>query len=319
MIFNIQILRAFAALNVVFFHIIGIAEKYGRPVYFFEVFDGWGKCGVDIFFVLSGFVVMHSYDGSKKSPGQFFLNRVVRVVPVYWVLIFFLFILNFAVPNLFRSFDVNDQKWLASLFFVSGYFGFPYPVINVGWTLEYEMTFYLLLAMSFFLKNVVWRYVFLLSSIAALVFFDALQLMAFEFLLGILCARIFKFDLILRNWMPLFFLGSIFLCVSIFYRPSMDRFYLYGIPAFLIVLGLINSPNLELRALLFLGDASYSIYLIQFFAISFFYKVIQIKSINLNGDLLSIAALSFSVAFGCLFYVFVEKPITKFFKKMSLR
>ena len=64
---NLQILRAFAAINVVIFHIIGTSIDYGFEIDKLSLFRGWGANGVDVFFVLSGFVMLHSQLQKKRS------------------------------------------------------------------------------------------------------------------------------------------------------------------------------------------------------------------------------------------------------------
>ena len=72
-ILNLQYLRAFAAINVVLFHIIGTATSYGYKPDFFSSLEGWGQNGVDIFFVISGFV-MYYIQYQKKEVVSSFLS-----------------------------------------------------------------------------------------------------------------------------------------------------------------------------------------------------------------------------------------------------
>ncbi len=86
MIVNIQYLRAFAAINVVIYHIIGTATDYGKRPEIHSFFEGWGENGVDIFFVISGFVMMHSQNINQKDTVSFIYSRLTRIVPIYWIL-----------------------------------------------------------------------------------------------------------------------------------------------------------------------------------------------------------------------------------------
>jgi len=81
---NIQALRAFAALNVVLFHAIGAGMAYDMKPLFLAPLEGWGANGVDVFFVISGFVMMVAQQQNPKSPRAFLRGRVARIVPVYW-------------------------------------------------------------------------------------------------------------------------------------------------------------------------------------------------------------------------------------------
>jgi exopolysaccharide production protein ExoZ len=128
MLTNLQAVRAFAAIAVVIFH-FGLlpATTLSFPV---------GAAGVDLFFVLSGFIIAHS---SARSARHFLAHRLIRVVPAYWIAT--------ALATLFtlRHLDPGEAfGWLVqSLFYLPGPGGRP-ALIFVGWTLVYELAFYLL-------------------------------------------------------------------------------------------------------------------------------------------------------------------------------
>ena len=89
MLNNLQLLRAFAALNVVLFHAIGTSASYSYETNFISVFEGWGANGVDIFFVISGFVMLFTQLDNKRSVKDFLLLRVIRIILIYWLLTLF--------------------------------------------------------------------------------------------------------------------------------------------------------------------------------------------------------------------------------------
>jgi peptidoglycan/LPS O-acetylase OafA/YrhL len=82
MITNIQLLRGVAALMVVVFHLVVKMQPFG--------FDGsqvsFLQGGVDIFFVISGFIMVHISHERERSGGQFMADRIIRIVPIYWLL-----------------------------------------------------------------------------------------------------------------------------------------------------------------------------------------------------------------------------------------
>ena len=148
---NIQVLRGLAALAVVLFHAreevdgVGIATRLPG-------FMG-GAAGVDVFFVISGLVMVHASAplfGSARAAVPFFLKRLARIVPLYW-----------AVTALFVLLDPADARGdlgrRAFAGFVALSLAFvPYavpanpdltPVYPLGWTLDYEMAFYLVFAL----------------------------------------------------------------------------------------------------------------------------------------------------------------------------
>jgi len=119
------------------------------PCLCFPLFEGWGNNGVDIFFVISGFVMVYTQSNNPRSAFSFFSNRILRIVPTYWLLSVAVVVLFVLIPSTFRGLKLTGAYSLTSLFFVSRIFGYDYPIIYVGWTLEYEMPFYALFAAGF--------------------------------------------------------------------------------------------------------------------------------------------------------------------------
>jgi len=133
---SLQILRAVAAISVVYFH-IGSAASTSITIPVF------GSFGVDIFFVISGFV-MAMVVSNGQGPRSFVISRLSRIIPLYWILTTCLLLLAAIKPELLNSTTVNLLNYLKSLFFIP-YFkenGTLYPMLSVGWTLNYEMFFY---------------------------------------------------------------------------------------------------------------------------------------------------------------------------------
>lgn len=79
---NVQTLRALAAVMVVFHHAVGQMESRGGRT--FPIDASFGQAGVDLFFVISGFIMFYTTCAAKQSPFQFWRNRIVRIVPIYW-------------------------------------------------------------------------------------------------------------------------------------------------------------------------------------------------------------------------------------------
>ena len=129
---SLQILRMIAATSVVYYHI------YAKP--------NFGLFGVDIFFVLSGFVIALVLKNNSTAK-QFAINRISRIVPIYWILTTFLFLLIYIYPPIVRKSTAETATiflYLKSLFFIP-YYGIQEvkpPLLRVGWTLNYEIFFY---------------------------------------------------------------------------------------------------------------------------------------------------------------------------------
>lgn len=153
MINNIQILRAIAAINVVIYHTIIDAERYLLPLEYISVLRGWGANGVDVFFVISGFIMVLIQTRRPKNLKDFIINRIQRIAPIYWLLSLVLIAMNVAVPSAFNELRITAQHALSSMAFMAMIFGERYPVLYVGWTLEYEMLFYLIFGAAIALGN----------------------------------------------------------------------------------------------------------------------------------------------------------------------
>src|SRR5262249_39672775 len=133
---SLQALRAVAALSVVLYHID---------------FIGRGAFGVDIFFVLSGFIICHVTAADRQ---HFLLKRLIRIVPLYWARTLVVCALALAAPRLLQTTSDSWMGLLKSLFFIpyEKESGRVYPVLFLGWTLNYEMFFYVVFSIALALR-----------------------------------------------------------------------------------------------------------------------------------------------------------------------
>jgi exopolysaccharide production protein ExoZ len=148
---TIQALRFFAALTVVFDHIIYFASSESHKT----LVHVDGRFGVDIFFVISGFIMISIASRPwhwTETPQSFAWKRFSRIVPLYWIATVLYGALRMA-PDLIKHGEFKGwplQDWLKSLLF------FPYrndvthlmPILGVGWTLNLEVFFYAIFAFS---------------------------------------------------------------------------------------------------------------------------------------------------------------------------
>src|SRR5579871_955653 len=147
MLNRLQGLRAVAAYMVVIFH----AFEFLSTLHMGIPRIASGAAGVDLFFVISGFIMVY-VAGARDTPAGFLINRIARIVPLYW-----LGTLLIVAAASYRSWLapgvlLDPQSVLASLFFVPAFDaeGHLAPALRVGWTLNWEMMFYLLFTMSMF-------------------------------------------------------------------------------------------------------------------------------------------------------------------------
>ena len=155
---NIQILRSFAAGIVVMGHagqeMTAIAARTGQiAMPMGGINFGWG---VDIFFVISGFIMIHTSADHFGKPGaarEFLVRRLIRIVPLYWLVTTALIVGAIFMPRLL---NVPIGDWphiLSSYFFIpdARANGEIRPVVALGWTLNYEMFFYVFFALAMML------------------------------------------------------------------------------------------------------------------------------------------------------------------------
>jgi exopolysaccharide production protein ExoZ len=137
---NIQALRAYAAVAVVLWH----------TGFIFPHMLQMGKFGVDIFFVISGYIMARICEGDTR----FFLRRrLIRIVPPYWAMTLLLFCFSLFFPRFLLSTSANPSDLLRSLLFIPYYRedGLIRPLLYIGWSLNYEILFYLLITVGIYL------------------------------------------------------------------------------------------------------------------------------------------------------------------------
>lgn len=339
--FGVQALRAVAALLVVVHH----AESswrdrlVGSP----QAALPWpnGQSGVDIFFVISGFVMAISLPGlaGRANPGGVFLwRRFVRIIPLYWIFTTLKLLRYHFGPQMADQSPGNAWHIIASYLFVpaADSYGAPIPLLAVGWTLNFEMMFYLLFALALILE--IAPVVFLiptLGMIAVVGWFDhpgwpawtsLASPLVLEFLYGVLLAQ-----LTIQRRLPgllaasmLFFTGFILiLCVPLPLYAA--RAFVWGWPAAAIVTGIVALEDRLGRSLpkslLEIGNASYSIYLVHLFVISIVWVAVRRLGLA-NAPALAamvVVSLVLSTLAGEIVHRCVELPLMKLLRGKRVR
>jgi peptidoglycan/LPS O-acetylase OafA/YrhL len=155
---SIQVLRAVAAFGVLTLH--AATEKItflgGEPGPFRNFL--LGAAGVDLFFVISGFVMVYSSEslfGRTDGPRKFFLRRLARIAPLYWAVTIAIILYIYAVHGRVL-WDIYTPASLVASFLFWPYprvDGFAFPVHLLGWTLNFEMFFYAVFAAAIMLPR----------------------------------------------------------------------------------------------------------------------------------------------------------------------
>lgn len=317
---SIQYLRAVAALLVVLHHARNPEPWLFNPLARFS----HGQAGVDIFFVISGFIMYAA--ARDESASQFVYRRVVRVAPLYWLAT----IVSLAFFYRRQLLGVDEallSKLVASLLFVPHYnLLHPteiWPVLVPGWTLNYEMFFYAVFAIALLSRKLVAVVIGVIGvAVAAGLFLhspDPLWLtytnpILLDFAVGLLIARFYPAQA--SRWLVLLLpLGAALLLLTPL--PGSWRALTWGGPAALIVMGALTleAGGLlpRLAGLKPIGDASYSIYLVHPMVITVVGKVVEKVPVGgvMQFILLLAAAFGGSVLAGMATHRWVEKPLLR--------
>lgn len=307
---NLQALRALAALAVVLFHVVETSGHQQRPVQGLAPLWGWGAWGVDLFFVLSGFVMVYTQQRRPRTAARFMADRLWRIVPLYWLLTLTVLSLQALRPGLFHGALADGRQVLASLGFVSGaWLGRP-PVLWLGWTLEWEMAFYALFTLGLWLP---WRSgpaLCVSLGLAGLVALGA-DALGLEFLLGMGLAAVHRRLPERRPWAPwLLGLGTLGLLASLGQPAPALRLWHWGLPCALLVMGALGTRQTHWMPAQRLGDASYSIYLIQALSIPALYRLLRLWP-GLDADLAALGVIAGTVVAGLACHRLLERPLLR--------
>jgi exopolysaccharide production protein ExoZ len=346
----VQGLRAIAALLVVWTHSIDAAQAHAhsRQGGFFHL-AGFGACGLDIFFVISGFIVSlvaaRSVQKQQHSARTFLARRFTRIYPLYWILTGVV-ILEAQLGR--HPILWSEVEWLPTVGLVPS-FTYPAaaPVLSLGWSLVFEMYFYFVLAAAMALRpktlvrNTVVFLAVMIGIGAAFGFHRPLLILwsnpiLLEFLFGCLIGQVYHYrcktpwDKVTLAAPWILTCGSLCLIATAFtgygtinYEgmtlnglSSWPRVALWGVPSALIVLGAVLwSPAMRsfpARLLVFLGDASYSIYLCTDPArstVEHFWRFFG----RWGGDFAILLCLIACTLAGVLCYLAVERPLMRYF------
>lgn len=310
----LQYLRAVAALAVVYSHAVIQVEDYGQ--YLGEA----GSFGVDIFFVISGFIMIYIAK-PDDSPVNFMKNRIRRVVPLYWFFTFLMAAILIAIPSVFKATVFDLKALVLSLAFIPHWSlaqpNVAWPIVAPGWSLNFEMYFYLIFAISLYFAQ---RYrVWFITAVITTVFLIATALhdgesamaqffsksMVFEFILGILLAvawkRGFRLPASTAAWLLLF--GTCLL----FLRFPIPRIFEFGVPSLLIVAACLYVNVKEYKWAVLLGDASYALYLSHIFTLGILRKFVA--PVLGEGQLAAYLFVAISLFVSVVVSIFIHKYI----------
>jgi exopolysaccharide production protein ExoZ len=323
---GVQALRAIAALLVVAYHAVDQWTSH-RPGYVTGI-DYWpnGSAGVDIFFVISGLVMTLSVqrNATRAHPAWSFIkDRIIRIVPLYWVITTLKIAVVVAIPALATRTRL-DPLYVAGSYFllpVHDWTGVIRPVLPVGWTLTYEMFFYILVAVSLFLRVPLARVcvpmLLLVVAIACVAPPEEFaNTMVAEFIFGIVIGRSIPW---LRSLPPsvgtIVGVAGFATLLMIPVLGGILRPLTWGLPAACVVAAVValEMPARKMipRWLLAAGNASYATYLTHGFVVPAVF-ILCAKSISVDWAGVTatiILSLVISLIVGQAVHHFIEQPL----------
>lgn len=330
---NVQVLRFIAAAGVLTKHIIDLYLPADSPMFSIP----WSG-GVDLFFVISGFIMALITDGLfgvKHAARTFLLRRAIRIVPAYWFFTSLVVALLLVLPGLTHRTVLTLPQLVTSYAFIAWprpADGMITPLLSQGWTLNYEAFFYICFAAALLLRRgVVWLAAgFALLVVANPAITDRFSIPAFytdpiilEFLAGVGLHRVYRSGWRLPTW------GSIacIVAAAITFAASEQlpeilwtRFAIVGVPAALLAAAFVLAPEPEHRGWLTSrlaagGDASYALYLSHSLVVNAVFLLSA--KFGLPPTLGMILAAAAAIAVAQIFYRMVEKPLTAHLYRLS--
>lgn len=335
--YGVQGLRFAAATAVVVAHALDLAgTRLGlETAWAGSALEDFGAAGVDVFFVISGFIIATTTrgQGGVRAAGDFLWRRFRRVAPIYWLL---------SLPILIgiaRGGALSPDVAAATfLFWPFSGLEMTFPALGPGWTLCFEMLFYagFGLAMAGG-KRVGWGLVGAYAAMLAAGLVVAAPVLRFwgapiilEFLLGVGIASMWRrTPRRLWPWVVGLALVGFGLTLVVGYGGIDDvralndpwnglrRVVIWGLPSALLVFGVARmertdaAPGRLERAAAFMGDASYSIHLTHVLVIRALGRLFESGVVAMQGDAVVVLTVVASLAAGVAVHLWVERPVLR--------
>ncbi|NWD69928.1 acyltransferase [Pseudomonas gingeri] len=337
-LYSLQGLRGLAVLGVVLFHMAAVEHKYSGGDTLLPGWVDFFQLGVDLFFVISGFVMVIVTRGRFQDLAQaqrFLFNRVSRIYPNYWLYFFITLVVYLVQPTLVNSSHGGSNLWLSFLLLPND----RVLLVMVAWSLVFELWFYLVFSFLLGFRER-WLALLMLAWAALLVTFNLLDSWrdyssvlkivlhpyALEFIIGSGVALFFYsrhsakvptallWLMLVAAVVPGFALINHF---ELFSTEGLPRMLLVGLVFGALTLSLALLERRRLiqcpRFLVFTGDMSYTIYLSHLLVLGVIGRAWQIIGnwpTHFEDNLVFLALMMIAVwGYGWVGYSFFEKPV----------
>jgi len=331
---NIQYLRLLAASGILISHTASLLVSDEAPIWAVP----W-TAGVDVFFVISGFIMTWMTAGQFGEPGawrRYLLRRISRIVPPYWFFTGLMVVATAVAGEFVRNTRFSPVGLVTSLLFIPWprSDGMLNPLLSQGWTLNFEMFFYACFAAGLASRK---GFGLILTALATLVTVhllipDRWFVLAYysspiilEFAAGMLLGQLYIGGRRLRPVAAILAVAGAVLLYPLVSASGiadpwlgshvgLSRLLLFGFPALLLTAGVALAPEMHLgrlgELLRFGGDASYTLYLSHAFCINAVVVLGHKAGLQSNWGLFAIACAS-AMVFAALFYRWIEAPLTR--------
>lgn len=351
MIFFVQNLRGIASLIVVLFHLQIWLVDSDTHIYASRFLLGNGAFGVDLFFIISGFIICSATERKEKNIlSKYILRRLFRIYPVYLIALTFVYVVysyNEPIQNYFNALLMLQRDYSLRAPF------FGYNMLYPAWTLSFELLFYTIFLLSMMISHthrslicslfIVFSFFVLQLSLSGRVSLDAELTPAYsvdfaiplirmlstpmliEFVIGIFFFHVYKW--MLNNKTDFYKYISVACIVSslalyLFYHTDNHGLSQRGLIATLMFLGFLiieaNGVKLNSKVLSFFGDISYSLYLTHVITIKIIVDLLdRLSMIEFKiGPLYMIFVLSICIFVAYVSHELIEVPFIRAGKKL---
>ncbi len=342
---NIQAARAIAANFVLLSHLLAVEKKYGHGFRVLPDAVAWGACGVDLFFVVSGFIM--ATIAAQEDFRTFVVSRLTRIYPPYWFYSLLVLGVSLVAPDIVNgSIKESPVLWKSFLLIPESTF----PLLAVGWTLTHEIYFYAIFAVLLALGGVrpifmpiwallcVWIHEIIRPASPILTVIG--HPLTLEFIAGVCVGLIVRSGITRFSSYAAFAGGIVLIATFLTLDPastlvgdpasrvdgaeSWIRVFALGLPFAFIVYGINTKQKSEHRAsqsvLGMIGDSSYSIYLSHVLVLSALGRVfVALPAHNEVIEFVFVLASIFAAnIWGIVSFRFIEQPSLRFLRMKVL-
>lgn len=355
---TVQALRGLAAILVLFFHTVGMQQTIIGTEYA-EIFNGFwnrGFSGVDMFFVISGFIMVYVTRDMQKgirTAAVFMKARFLRIYPLWWFYAALMALIYFVIFGLPARPEYASQAGGIAPYLVKSFLLLPQnvpPIIDLGWTLIFEMYYYIIFAFILFLPR---RFLPLALGlwISQIIAFQLLagtgpalnilkSPLSLEFIGGAFMALLVLKGFIFRPRLILI-AGGLAFCLALMMPDihgdlwdSWGRVIFFGLPSLAIIYGLVTLETARKIKppiwTIWLGNWSYSLYLGHIIVLLVMKNIWEVleklgmpKALKLGAPgmldnvAFAIASVCAAIFAAMLSYVIVERPLIKVLRRLQ--